>query len=192
MSELSSERQGPVFVGDHLALDFVNTQYGVGPRRCECLDDDRSVIDWLKRGGLVPEGVDTPPRGLVVLARKLRENARVLLSAARARKAADADVVNFVLRAGRPTRELAWDGGSRAFVLAERSAPSASRLLEPVADAIAKLVTSEEIADVRQCEGDDCTLLFHDATRSHRRRWCSMAVCGNRAKVAAFRSRQKA
>ncbi|WP_327229156.1 CGNR zinc finger domain-containing protein [Achromobacter xylosoxidans] len=34
--------------------------------------------------------------------------------------------------------------------------------------------------------------MFHDKTKSHRRRRCSMALCGNRMKVAAFRSRQKA
>jgi predicted RNA-binding Zn ribbon-like protein len=43
---------------------------------------------------------------------------------------------------------------------------------------------------VRKCEAHDCTLLFEDATRSGRRRWCSMALCGNRMKVAAFRARR--
>ncbi|NEJ40784.1 CGNR zinc finger domain-containing protein, partial [Rhizobium ruizarguesonis] len=37
----------------------------------------------------------------------------------------------------------------------------------------------------------DCTLFFLDTTKSHRRRWCSMALCGNRMKVAAFRSRKQ-
>src|ERR1700736_4994761 len=36
-----------------------------------------------------------------------------------------------------------------------------------------------------------CTLYFYDTTKNHRRRWCSVAACGNRHKVAAFRSRQK-
>jgi predicted RNA-binding Zn ribbon-like protein len=36
------------------------------------------------------------------------------------------------------------------------------------------------------------TLLFADHTRGHARRWCSMALCGNRAKQAAHRQRQKA
>lgn len=37
-----------------------------------------------------------------------------------------------------------------------------------------------------------CTLLFADHTRGHRRRWCSMAQCGNRAKQVAHRHRIKA
>jgi predicted RNA-binding Zn ribbon-like protein len=42
---------------------------------------------------------------------------------------------------------------------------------------------------VRRCEGVDCVLWFYDRTKAHRRRWCSMEGCGNRAKVARFRSR---
>ncbi|WP_428243533.1 CGNR zinc finger domain-containing protein [Gynuella sp.] len=43
---------------------------------------------------------------------------------------------------------------------------------------------------VRQYEAHDCTLVFLDTTKSHRRRWCSVVLCGNRMKVAAFRSRK--
>ena len=47
-------------------------------------------------------------------------------------------------------------------------------------------------ANVKACEGAACTLLFVDHTRSRARRWCSMAICGNRAKQAAHRRRLKA
>ncbi|WP_371263350.1 MULTISPECIES: CGNR zinc finger domain-containing protein [unclassified Pseudomonas] len=53
------------------------------------------------------------------------------------------------------------------------------------------LATNDKFEFVRQCEAHDCVLLFHDLSKSHRRRWCSMATCGNRMKVAAFRSRNK-
>ena len=43
---------------------------------------------------------------------------------------------------------------------------------------------------IRGCEGPVCTLLFLDRTKAHGRRWCSMAVCGNRAKAAAHRARR--
>jgi len=68
---------------------------------------------------------------------------------------------------------------------------SVDALLVPVAEALALLLTEVDLAMVRQCESADCTLWFHDHTKSHRRRWCSMAQCGNRMKVAAFRARQK-
>ncbi len=63
------------------------------------------------------------------------------------------------------------------------------RILQPVARAIAALVCSDETSVIRTCSGPTCTLMFVDRTKSHRRRWCSMAVCGNRAKAAAHRAR---
>ena len=62
-------------------------------------------------------------------------------------------------------------------------------LLIPVAKAMADLVCSEDFSDVKGCEGQGCTLFFLDKTRA--RRWCSMAICGNRAKQAAHRKRAK-
>jgi predicted RNA-binding Zn ribbon-like protein len=43
---------------------------------------------------------------------------------------------------------------------------------------------------VRECAAEDCALLFVDASRPGRRRWCSMEGCGNRAKTTSYRRRQ--
>jgi predicted RNA-binding Zn ribbon-like protein len=64
-------------------------------------------------------------------------------------------------------------------------------LLLPVGEALARLVCDEDFSHVKACEGAACTLLFADHTRGHARRWCSMALCGNRAKQAAHRHRLK-
>ena len=44
---------------------------------------------------------------------------------------------------------------------------------------------------VRKCANEGCAILFVDTSRSGRRRWCSMSACGNKAKVGAFRRRQR-
>jgi predicted RNA-binding Zn ribbon-like protein len=62
-------------------------------------------------------------------------------------------------------------------------------LLLPIGERLAELVCSERFADIRACNGPTCTLLFADHTRGKGRRWCSMAVCGNRAKQVAHRRR---
>jgi predicted RNA-binding Zn ribbon-like protein len=62
-------------------------------------------------------------------------------------------------------------------------------LLLPIAQALAELVCTEDFSSVKACEGPVCTLYFLDRTRGHARRWCSMAICGNRAKQAAHRHR---
>jgi predicted RNA-binding Zn ribbon-like protein len=69
---------------------------------------------------------------------------------------------------------------------------SPESLLAPIAEALARFVCTENFSNVKACEGHTCTLMFVDHTRGRARRWCSMAVCGNRAKQATHRNRQKA
>ena len=55
----------------------------------------------------------------------------------------------------------------------------------------ALLENEKDFSLVRKCEGEGCTLWFLDLSKAHARRWCSMAVCGNRAKAAAHRARAR-
>jgi predicted RNA-binding Zn ribbon-like protein len=73
----------------------------------------------------------------------------------------------------------------------ERDLTAPAQLLMPLAEAIGDLVCHCDFRLVRICENPRCTLIFYDRTKSHARRWCSMAVCGNRAKAAAHRARQR-
>ena len=57
--------------------------------------------------------------------------------------------------------------------------------LAPIARAIAELVMSGRSVEIGKCANPRCVLYFRDRSRTRRRRWCSMAVCGNRMKVAA-------
>lgn len=183
----------PLFVANNVALDFINTEYGVGPRHCDCLGDDASVVDWLKLAGVLPGDFDRAPPGLAALARDLRSNARAVVMAAKTGSPADASVINRVLESGRPRKELEWDAAQKTFkVVKHRRDTDAASLLEPVAHALASLLSDVDLQLVRECEAHDCTLFFHDQTKSHRRRWCSMATCGNRTKAAAHRARKNA
>jgi predicted RNA-binding Zn ribbon-like protein len=71
----------------------------------------------------------------------------------------------------------------------QRRWDSPESLLFPLARSLADLVCTEDFTHVKACEGLGCTLLFVDRTRGHVRRWCSMAICGNRAKQSAHRQR---
>ncbi|MEN0036847.1 MAG: CGNR zinc finger domain-containing protein [Cellvibrio sp.] len=66
---------------------------------------------------------------------------------------------------------------------------TAKALLGPVAEAVAQLLVEGNFELVKQCEHPDCILWFYDRTKAHKRRWCSMALCGNRYKAAQFRKR---
>ena len=68
---------------------------------------------------------------------------------------------------------------------------SPDALLLPVAQAIADLITEDDFTYVKGCEGPTCSLLFVDRSRSHRRRWCDMSICGNRRKQRLLRDRAR-
>jgi predicted RNA-binding Zn ribbon-like protein len=65
-------------------------------------------------------------------------------------------------------------------------------LLAAIARSAAELLVEGPNAPVRRCANPACRLFFYDDSRTHRRRWCSMAVCGNRHKVASFLRRHPA
>jgi predicted RNA-binding Zn ribbon-like protein len=75
-----------------------------------------------------------------------------------------------------------WEGDPRAL----------DRLISPVARDAAVFLTSANLSRLRTCENARCPWVFHDGTRSGTRRWCSMAVCGNRAKVRRYYARRRA
>ena len=61
-----------------------------------------------------------------------------------------------------------------------------------LARSIAEFLATAEFKYLRRCANtDSCTLVFYDATKNHRRQWCSNSMCGNRYKVAEFRRRQR-
>jgi predicted RNA-binding Zn ribbon-like protein len=98
-------------------------------------------------------------------------------------QAADIDLVN--LYAATPDIPPVLAGSSRQ---AGRSGIRPGQALSSIArEAIALFGAGRE--RVRQCEADDCDLVFYDDSRAGSRRWCSMQRCGNRAKVRAFRAR---
>ncbi|MNR58262.1 CGNR zinc finger [compost metagenome] len=72
-----------------------------------------------------------------------------------------------------------------------RVSATAEQYLAPLAEMAAQLLVEGDFNLVRECEHPDCVLWFYDRTKSHRRRWCSMALCGNRHKVAEFRKRKQ-
>lgn len=187
-----SSNIAPPFIASNLALDFINTQFGVGEARQECLDDDHSVVAWLQQAGLLTEECERPPAGIAHLAWELRDNMRDLLISAQRGLAADPTVVNRVLEKGSPVEKIEWQPTEAVFQkkMYKRTMDSES-LLQPVAASLVQLLTEEDLQLVKQCEASDCVLLFHDQTKSHRRRWCSMAACGNRMKAAAHRARKR-
>ena len=178
--------------GDHPALDLMNTVMTLDGAKVERWNSDDDVLAWLRSAVdpavELPEG---PVPGLLAAARALREQLRTLVAARKEGGALDLAALNALL--ARAPRQLVLreeEGGLRLKRRHAGAAPDA--LLAPVVEAAAHLLAEEKLELVKRCENPACTLWFLDKSKSHQRRWCSMALCGNRHKVATFRKRKAA
>lgn len=81
----------------------------------------------------------------------------------------------------------AFNGDGRVDQHQVSGSPAAGAIIRAIAD----LVASGQFSRIRICAHPDCRHAFYDATRSGNQRWHSYEVCGNRANVAAHRTRAK-
>ncbi|WP_176081660.1 CGNR zinc finger domain-containing protein [Paraburkholderia tropica] len=181
------------FLGGHPALDALNTVQLVDGELIDNWQSDADVAAWLARHDLAAAA--KKPRlkahALLEAARDLRETARALIDARRAGEPLDPRALNRFLAHAPRTLELVVDESGEPRLVERHAHGTPEQVLAPLSAAVAQLVCEADFALVKQCENPECVLHFLDRTKSHRRRWCSMAMCGNRAKVAAFRRRQQ-
>jgi len=184
----------PALVGDHSALDLLNTVARLDSGLADVWQSDDDVLRWLVRTGLLEAKVASPPRrgALLTAARRLREITRVLVTARKASRRLDIEPLNVFLAQTESHDELIRGRDGAFSVVRRYDHTNPNGVLAPLAAAVAEFLATADFHLVRRCEGEDCVLWFYDRTKAHRRRWCSMEVCGNRAKVARFRSRQEA
>jgi predicted RNA-binding Zn ribbon-like protein len=197
----SDWRDGFLFVGNHLALDFLNTRPVQNGEPLELLPDFGALLRWFQAAGLLSS------HEVANLQRQSGESA----------------LARRTLEAMREFREtlrneiLGWEDGAdvhRATVVklnrllaahpmlnklqATENAPSMELwfeprqpedLLAPLAHSAANLFAEADRNRVRKC--GQCVLHFYDTSKKGTRRWCSMQLCGNRLKVAAYAARQR-
>jgi predicted RNA-binding Zn ribbon-like protein len=179
------------FIGDHLALDFINTERAHLGELVELFKSDKDVKDWLSRAGVTMPAKIGPwkPGILVKKALQLRVIARMAIEAKKAGKRPSLDALNAFLEHAGSYPQIILYPRSRMEIRRIYGSRTAEEFLAPVAESVADLLINGDFELVRPCEGDKCVLWFYDRTKAHRRRWCSPTECGNRAKVAAFRAR---
>lgn len=183
----------PLLVGDHPALDLLNTEAGRGEQYVDFWRSGDDVLRWLERCGIDvgPPGDGEARDALLSDARELRAIARELVERRKQGERGNPERINRYLAAMQSAPVLEWSEDG-PLLRRRRSAPSPRQALGQVAESVAELLANGQFEYVRQCEHPDCVLWFYDRTKSHRRRWCSMALCGNRHKAAEFRKRTRA
>jgi predicted RNA-binding Zn ribbon-like protein len=149
------------------------------------------VLHWLKLTGLPVPAVAAGAARISLLdsARALRENIRSLVEKRKAGQRGDPSVLNRFLSSAQSHPRLVWNKPRSLKIEKVRRKNTAEAVLGPVAEAAADLLATADFHLVKRCEDETCVLWFSDRTKSHHRRWCSAALCGNRHKVAAYRQR---
>ena len=190
----------PPFLGSHPAMDFLNTR-----------PTPRGVPRADRRRGVVCRGLQDAQLLQATAARKLRRRFGAAALAAAAGRGSYGNGPAPGSCAGARRRRCVSSGARRlnrllararcypemvrtidGFQVTERwRIDSADALIAVVAAPVASLVATEPPALVKRCAGPGCTLWFVDRTKAHGRLFCSATACGNRAKVAAFRERQR-
>jgi predicted RNA-binding Zn ribbon-like protein len=207
-SEVMTERRPPaILIAGAPGLDFLNSIAQPTNTVIDWIDSGEGFLNWLGEVGLVPAEATEALRKQALprefdkiadQARELREWFRGVVNQHKGRPLgleafAELAPLNHLLERDESYVQIApRDHGSHGHfgVQSMRRWRSPESLLLPVGEALANFVCVEDFTDIKSCEGLSCTLMFIDHTRG-RRRWCSMAICGNRTKQAAHRSRVK-
>ena len=184
---------GPLFLGGHPALDFLNTRMRVNGELVDCLQGDEDVLRWLRQAGFPsPEMASGwAPLSLLGPARALRKTIRSLVEKRKAGKRGDPSILNDFLAGAQSHAQLVWNKPRSPKIQRIRGQDTPEAILAPVAEAAADLLATGDFHLVKRCEDETCVLWFADHTKSHHRRWCSNLLCGNRHKVAAYRRRRR-
>lgn len=206
----------PFFIADDPALDFLNTLARPWGDEIDWLNSGTNLLDWLEQANMVPTAELTIFRkkislvesnSLAAQARDLREWFRGFVRT-HAGQPLDISVfselngLNYLLAQDNNYPQIEVRNlHNQDKIVDEKETPflwnprrrwnSPSTLLLPLAQTIGKFICRNEFESVKHCKGPKCILWFLDVSQNHTRHWCSMAICGNRAKAAAYRERKK-
>jgi predicted RNA-binding Zn ribbon-like protein len=183
--------------GGHVALDLVNTVLVANGELVDRLTSPEELGRWTSVTSLgarygAPAEVDAQVFAQVIGLRGALKAGFDAIVAQERLPAAPLATINAILRSG-PGSELRSEvGGGVSYGLRVDLARDSGPLPWLLADAAASLISGDDAGLLRRCANhDSCVLLFLDTSRSHTRRWCSMEMCGNRSKVAAFNARSR-
>ena len=193
---------GFLFVGNHLALDFLNTRPVLAEGPKELLPDTDALVRWLvasdvltkQKGRTLGKNWRHKPAASAFLRELLRFRER--LRAAVIHQEAGFPVgeafvakLNSLLKQ-HPSVIALQRKGQKLELEAASEPEKPNDVWAPIAIAVAELLSNVSPGRLRKCEA--CIVHFLDTSKKGSRRWCSMNICGNKIKVAAYQRRKRA
>lgn len=191
-----------VFVGNHRAVDFVNTQMMVKGQETDLLGNFEDFLSWLVQANLLTGSQSKLIRAelneaecqiLLEQAKAFRATLRAIAARIAARKPVPDSAIatinhHLAQQPGYPQLVRKKGGLEQRF---HSTAATKHGLLALLAAAAADLLCNRDPGLIKKCANAACMLYFMDTTKNHRRHWCSMQLCGNRMKVAAYFQRKR-
>ncbi|HEY5002204.1 MAG TPA: ABATE domain-containing protein [Ktedonobacteraceae bacterium] len=191
-------------VGGQLCLDFTNTidpRHGEHPH--EYLKNYADLVVWSRYVDILTEN---EAQHLLYNAAKHPAIAAIVFQRALTLRETLYQTFSSIIKGKQPTEEqleilnvTLAEGMARARIFPKgdgflwtwsETSHALERILWPIARSAAELLISDDVKYIKECPGDDgCGWLFVDTSRNHRRRWCDMEGCGNRAKARRYYER---
>tara|TARA_Y100001949_G_scaffold173565_2_gene179396 strand:+ start:518 stop:1219 length:702 start_codon:yes stop_codon:yes gene_type:complete len=199
-------RPAPFLVAEHPALDALNSLCAPWGNDIEWWDTGQSLMDWMLAADLIDQAVVDRLHercsaqaldSVADQARELREHFRELIhryGGAPLTPDALADLAQIreqLLKDRQYMDVVETENGEGIELRWQRDWEKPEQLLAPLVEKMAEILCSPQLVNVKNCEWPPCTLWFLDTTKNKKRRWCTMQVCGNRAKAAAHRAKKK-
>jgi predicted RNA-binding Zn ribbon-like protein len=191
-----------LYVGNHLCLDFINTQMILRGNLTDLLGGYEDLVAWLVQAKIVNTAQAAVVRTQwshkdqeqffkqgIVFRNTLREMVKRIVARQSVPGSAVASINQLLSRRpGYPQLVCTKGRFERQF---RSQAAQKDDLLVPLAEAAGDILCSGNLSLVKKCGNAACILYFYDTTKNHTRNWCSMQLCGNRIKVAAHYQRKR-
>jgi predicted RNA-binding Zn ribbon-like protein len=169
-----------------LVQDLVNTvDLESGPDE---LDTPQALTAWVRGRGIDP-GRDFDAGGLADV-RDLREALREVCSAHAGAELPQGALATLERLLAAAPLHLSVDAEGGAAVLPAPGLTGAAALTAGAAAAIAGATADGTWPRLKACASDTCRWVYYDRSPAGRSRWCTMAICGSRAKMRAYRGRR--
>jgi predicted RNA-binding Zn ribbon-like protein len=194
-------KEGFLFLGNQLTLDLLNTRPAPAGEHVELLSDFSALLQWFQAAELVSPsqaaylqrhwGKSARAQKTLTAIRELRESLRREILCWERGGAIHPSAMRELnlLMARHPMRSKLKMRASRLVSEMWFEARQPEDLLAPLAHSAATLFANVGCSRVRKCA--HCVAHFHDTSKKGTRRWCSMRLCGNRLKVAAYAARKR-
>lgn len=192
-----------LFIGNNKCIDFINTMIIEKKEVRELLDDFEDLMQWFQDAGILDKQEKNllitkwksslKGRSILEKSKVFREDLRLMIEKLIETHSVDEqsiEMINNILSQQSEHTYLKKANG-KLELNTKLLIKELIHLLVPIAKSAAYLLSHADYSHIKKCENPGCILYHYDTSKNQKRRWCSMKVCGNRMKAAAFYNRKK-